>query len=37
MKKMGEPALKNDKIYTYGEYKTWPDDEQWELIDGTAG
>lgn len=33
---MGEPALKNDRIYTYGDYKTWPEDERWELIDGTA-
>lgn len=32
---MGEPALKNDRIYTYGDYKTWPE-EIWELIDGTA-
>jgi Uma2 family endonuclease len=36
MKKMGEPALKNDRVYTYGDYKTWPEDERWELIDGTA-
>ena len=33
---MSEPALKNDRTYTYGDYKTWPDDERWELIDGTA-
>jgi len=33
---MGEPALKNDRIYTYGDYRNWPDDERWELIDGTA-
>jgi Uma2 family endonuclease len=33
---MGEPALKNDRIYTYGDYKTWPEGERWELIDGTA-
>lgn len=33
---MGEPALKNDRVYTYGDYKTWPDDERWELIDGVA-
>jgi Uma2 family endonuclease len=36
MKEMGEPALKNDRIYTYGDYKRWPADERWELIDGTA-
>ena len=33
---MGEPAVKRDRIYTYGDYKNWPDDERWELIDGTA-
>lgn len=22
--------------YTYSDYKTWPDDERWELIDGVA-
>jgi Uma2 family endonuclease len=36
MNKMGEPARKNDRVYTYGDYKTWPEDERWELIDGTA-
>ncbi len=36
VEKVGEPALKNDRIYTYGDYKTWPGDERWELIDGTA-
>ncbi len=33
---MGEPALKNDRIYTYGDYRNWPEDERWELIEGTA-
>ena len=33
---MGEPAKKIDRIYTYGDYRTWPDDERWELIDGSA-
>ncbi len=33
---MGEPAVKRDRTYTYGDYKNWPDDERWELIDGTA-
>lgn len=28
--------MKNDRVYTYGDYKTWPEDERWELIDGTA-
>jgi Uma2 family endonuclease len=36
MKKMGEPALKKDRIYTYGDYRNWPEDERWELIEGTA-
>ena len=22
--------------YTYADYKTWPDDERWELIEGVA-
>jgi len=22
--------------YSYGDYRTWPDDERWELIDGVA-
>ncbi|MCP4138243.1 MAG: Uma2 family endonuclease [bacterium] len=29
-------AVKNDEIFTYGDYVTWPDDERWELIDGVA-
>ena len=33
---MGLPALKNEQIYTYGDYRTWPDDERWELLDGVA-
>ncbi len=33
---MGEPALKKDRIYTYGDYRNWPEDERWELIEGTA-
>ena len=33
---MSEPALKDDRMYTYGDYKNWPEDERWELIDGTA-
>ncbi len=27
---------KEDRVYTYADYLTWPDDEQWELIDGVA-
>lgn len=33
---MGEPARVIDERFTYREYKTWPDDERWELIDGVA-
>lgn len=33
---MGEPALKKDRVYTYGDYRNWPEDERWELIEGTA-
>jgi Uma2 family endonuclease len=36
MKKMGLPAIKDDRIYTYADYITWPDDERWELINGAA-
>lgn len=27
-------ARKPDARFTYGDYLTWNDDEQWELIDG---
>ena len=33
---MGFPLRKADKLYTYGDYRSWPDDERWELIDGVA-
>ena len=36
VKKMGLPAVKDDRVYRYGDYRTWPDDERWELIDGVA-
>jgi len=36
MRKMGLPARKLDRRYTYGDYRTWPDDERWELIEGVA-
>lgn len=36
VKKSGEPAVKEDRIYRYGDYKGWPEDERWELIDGVA-
>ena len=36
MEKMGLPALKNDRVYTYADYRGWPDDERWEIIEGSA-
>lgn len=33
---MGYVLRKDDKKYTYKDYSAWPDDEKWELIDGTA-
>ena len=33
---MGLPARKRDQRYTYADYKTWIDDERWELINGEA-
>ena len=30
------PAIKKDRVYTYGDYLNWPDDERWEIIGGTA-
>jgi Uma2 family endonuclease len=36
MAQMGLPARKLDETFNYGHYRTWPDDERWELIDGVA-
>jgi Uma2 family endonuclease len=33
---MGLPAKKDDRLYQYRDYRAWPDDERWELIDGVA-
>jgi Uma2 family endonuclease len=33
---MGKRAVKRDKVYTYADYLTWPENEHWELIYGTA-
>lgn len=33
---MGLPARKEDRRYTYRDYRAWPEDERWELIDGVA-
>ena len=32
---MIEPARKLGN-FTYGDYRRWPDDERWELINGEA-
>ena len=33
---MGQPLRKPITIFTYADYRAWPDDERWELIDGEA-
>jgi Uma2 family endonuclease len=33
---MGNPALAPDERFTYSHYRTWPDSERWELIEGHA-
>ena len=33
---MGYPLKKEDRIYSYKDYLTWPDQEKWELIEGVA-
>jgi Uma2 family endonuclease len=33
---MGNPASAPDERFTYRHYKTWPDSERWELIEGRA-
>lgn len=33
---MGNPVLAPEAHFTYRQYKTWPDDERWELIHGQA-
>ena len=32
---MPQPVLKHDH-FTYADYRRWPEDERWELIDGQA-
>ena len=36
MNRLGNPALAPQERFTYGDYRTWPDEERWELIDGIA-
>ena len=31
---MSDPAKRIDEIFTYGDYRLWPEEERWELIDG---
>ena len=31
---MGEPAMNLAQKYSYKDYRTWPEDERWELIHG---
>ncbi len=33
---MGLPVRKMEQTFTYGDYRQWPEDERWELIDGVA-
>ena len=33
---MGNPNLAPDERFTYRQYRTWPDSERWELIEGQA-
>lgn len=28
--------MSDERLFTYRDYATWPDDERWELIDGVA-
>jgi Uma2 family endonuclease len=36
MNRMGNPALAPDERFTYSHYRTWPDSERWEIIEGHA-
>ncbi|MEW5813868.1 MAG: Uma2 family endonuclease [Spirochaetota bacterium] len=36
MRRMGYPAVKKEKQYTYADYMSWPEDERWEIIEGVA-
>jgi Uncharacterized protein conserved in cyanobacteria len=36
MKRMGNPAIDRGDHFTYRHYRTWPDEERWELIEGQA-
>jgi Uma2 family endonuclease len=32
---MSEIAVNHQHSFTYGDYLTWPEDQRWEIIDGT--
>jgi hypothetical protein len=36
LRKFGEAAMKLEGRYCYRDYLTWPEDERWELIGGSA-
>lgn len=33
---MADAAIDNSRHFTYRDYRTWPDGERWELIEGVA-
>jgi len=33
---MAIPKESEKQYFTYAEYKNWPDEEKWEIIDGAA-
>jgi hypothetical protein len=37
VKRVADAVRRSDRHYTYGDYRTWSDDERWELIDGIEG
>ena len=36
MDRRGNPASTPQERFTYRDYRTWPDEERWEIIDGHA-
>jgi Uma2 family endonuclease len=36
VKRMSDPAMDRSGRFTYRDYKGWPEEERWELIDGIA-
>lgn len=33
---MSEPSREKKEFFTYADYRLWPDEERWEIIDGEA-